>query len=158
MISFFRDGFLPPFKARTRFAHGAQIQNVSSTNHTNKCKKNGSFLFVFIRVIRVIRGLSSSSLPRRLRGGRLFALQRADLVAVFRGFLVALVGGRLQHLGVQLLDHLFLVHLVGALTGCLADQLSKTGEQQSALLGEYWRERGIAFDEVYSGSFQRQLT
>ena len=37
----------------------------------------------------------------------------------------------------------------------ITDQLSKTGEQQSALLGEYWRQRGIAFDEVYCGSFQR---
>ena len=39
----------------------------------------------------------------------------------------------------------------------VTDQLSKTGEQQSILLGEYWRERGIAFDEVYSGTFQRHI-
>jgi broad specificity phosphatase PhoE len=37
----------------------------------------------------------------------------------------------------------------------ITDQLSKTGEQQSALLGEYWRQRGIAFDEIYCGLFQR---
>jgi len=36
-----------------------------------------------------------------------------------------------------------------------SDRLSDTGEQQAALLGEYWRERGIRFDEVYSGTLRR---
>jgi len=39
----------------------------------------------------------------------------------------------------------------------ITDQLSKTGEQQSILLGEYWRQRGITFDEVYCGTFQRHI-
>lgn len=39
----------------------------------------------------------------------------------------------------------------------ITDQLSKTGEQQSILLGEHWRRRGIVFDEVYSGTFQRHV-
>ena len=39
----------------------------------------------------------------------------------------------------------------------ITDQLSQTGEQQSILLGEYWRQRGIAFDEVYCGTMQRHL-
>jgi broad specificity phosphatase PhoE len=39
----------------------------------------------------------------------------------------------------------------------ITDQLSKIGEQQSALLGEYWRARGVVFDEVYSGTFQRHV-
>jgi broad specificity phosphatase PhoE len=39
----------------------------------------------------------------------------------------------------------------------ITDQLSKIGEHQSARLGEYWRQRGIAFDEVYSGTFQRHI-
>jgi broad specificity phosphatase PhoE len=37
----------------------------------------------------------------------------------------------------------------------ITDQLSKTGEQQAALLGDYWRQRGITFDDVYCGTFQR---
>ena len=37
----------------------------------------------------------------------------------------------------------------------VTDQLSETGERQAALLGEYWRQRGIAFDEVYCGTMQR---
>jgi len=38
-----------------------------------------------------------------------------------------------------------------------SDQLSETGKQQSVLLGEYWRRRGIKFDEVYCGSMQRHI-
>jgi broad specificity phosphatase PhoE len=38
-----------------------------------------------------------------------------------------------------------------------SDQLSETGRQQSVSLGQYWRQRGIAFDEVYSGSLQRHI-
>ena len=37
----------------------------------------------------------------------------------------------------------------------VADRLSETGERQAILLGEYWRQRGIAFDEVYCGTMQR---
>jgi broad specificity phosphatase PhoE len=36
-----------------------------------------------------------------------------------------------------------------------SDRLSDTGERQAARLGEYWRERGIRFDEVYSGTLRR---
>ena len=39
----------------------------------------------------------------------------------------------------------------------ITDQLSKIGEDQSARLGEYWRARGVVFDEVYSGTFQRHI-
>ena len=39
----------------------------------------------------------------------------------------------------------------------ISDQLSQTGEQQAILLGEYWRQRGIAFDEVYCGTMQRHI-
>lgn len=38
-----------------------------------------------------------------------------------------------------------------------SDQLSETGRQQAMLLGEYWRQGGIAFDEVYCGSMQRHI-
>jgi len=38
-----------------------------------------------------------------------------------------------------------------------SDQLSETGRQQAVLLGEYWRQRGIKFDEVYCGSMQRHI-
>jgi broad specificity phosphatase PhoE len=38
-----------------------------------------------------------------------------------------------------------------------SDQLSETGKQQSVLLGEHWRQRGIKFDEVYCGSMQRHI-
>ena len=38
-----------------------------------------------------------------------------------------------------------------------SDRLSATGEQQAILLGEYWRARGIAFDEVYAGTKQRHV-
>jgi broad specificity phosphatase PhoE len=36
------------------------------------------------------------------------------------------------------------------------DQLSALGEEQSRALGEYWKRLGITFDEVWSGSLQRQ--
>ena len=36
------------------------------------------------------------------------------------------------------------------------DQLSALGEEQARLLGEYWKRTGVAFDEVWSGSLQRQ--
>ena len=35
------------------------------------------------------------------------------------------------------------------------DQLSELGQQQSARLGQYWRERGITFDAVLSGTLRR---
>jgi len=38
-----------------------------------------------------------------------------------------------------------------------SDQLSEIGKRQSVLLGEYWRGRGIKFDEVYSGSMRRHI-
>ena len=37
------------------------------------------------------------------------------------------------------------------------DRLSAIGEQQSIRLGEYWRELGVRFDEVYTGTMQRHL-
>ncbi|HWZ46306.1 MAG TPA: histidine phosphatase family protein [Candidatus Saccharimonadales bacterium] len=37
------------------------------------------------------------------------------------------------------------------------DKLSKTGEIQARLLGEYWAQRRICFDHVYSGPRKRQL-
>jgi broad specificity phosphatase PhoE len=37
------------------------------------------------------------------------------------------------------------------------DQLSPLGEQQARLLGEYWVERGVRFDEVYTGPRARQI-
>ena len=36
-----------------------------------------------------------------------------------------------------------------------SDSLSETGVQQAVQLGEYWREQGITFDEVYSGALLR---
>ena len=36
------------------------------------------------------------------------------------------------------------------------DQLSPLGEEQSRLLGEYWKRLGVSFDEVWSGSLLRQ--
>lgn len=36
------------------------------------------------------------------------------------------------------------------------DQLSALGEEQSRALAEYWNRLGVAFDEVWSGSLQRQ--
>ena len=38
-----------------------------------------------------------------------------------------------------------------------SDRLTATGEQQARRLGEYWRARGIRFDEVYTGAMQRHL-
>lgn len=37
------------------------------------------------------------------------------------------------------------------------DRLSATGEEQATRLGEFWRERGIGFDEVYAGTLERHL-
>jgi broad specificity phosphatase PhoE len=37
------------------------------------------------------------------------------------------------------------------------DQLSPLGEQQARLLGQYWVERGVSFDEVYTGPRVRQI-
>ena len=36
------------------------------------------------------------------------------------------------------------------------DRLSALGEEQARALGEYWKRLGITFDEVWSGSLQRQ--
>src|SRR5450755_1442945 len=36
------------------------------------------------------------------------------------------------------------------------DQLSALGEEQTRLLGRYWKRLGVTFDEVWSGSLQRQ--
>lgn len=36
-----------------------------------------------------------------------------------------------------------------------SDRLSDLGEQQAIALGEFWRSRGIQFDEVYTGAMQR---
>ena len=38
-----------------------------------------------------------------------------------------------------------------------SDSLSETGVQQAIQLGQYWREQGITFDEVYSGTFARHM-
>jgi broad specificity phosphatase PhoE len=38
-----------------------------------------------------------------------------------------------------------------------SDRLSETGERQAARLGEYWRERGVHFDAVYSGTLRRHV-
>ena len=35
------------------------------------------------------------------------------------------------------------------------DQLSALGKQQSIRLGEYWRERGMVFEAVLTGSLKR---
>jgi broad specificity phosphatase PhoE len=37
------------------------------------------------------------------------------------------------------------------------DKLCPNGEAQAKLLGEYWSQRGVAFDRVYSGPRARQL-
>lgn len=37
------------------------------------------------------------------------------------------------------------------------DKLSELGEEQSRVLGRYWIEQGVAFDEVYCGSLRRQV-
>jgi broad specificity phosphatase PhoE len=39
----------------------------------------------------------------------------------------------------------------------VTDRLSPLGEEQSRRLGEYWRNHGIAYDEVYTGTLQRHL-
>ncbi len=36
-----------------------------------------------------------------------------------------------------------------------SDRLSAAGEQQAIALGEFWEERAIRFDEVYSGALRR---
>ncbi len=36
------------------------------------------------------------------------------------------------------------------------DKLSEIGEQQSRVLAEYWIANGVAYDEVYTGTLQRQ--
>jgi broad specificity phosphatase PhoE len=38
-----------------------------------------------------------------------------------------------------------------------SDSLSETGEQQAVRLGEYWRERGVQFDEAYNGTMTRHI-
>ncbi|MBZ5608206.1 MAG: histidine phosphatase family protein [Acidobacteriia bacterium] len=38
-----------------------------------------------------------------------------------------------------------------------SDSLSETGEQQAVRLGQYWREQGVRFDEVYSGTLRRHI-
>lgn len=38
-----------------------------------------------------------------------------------------------------------------------SDRLSPLGEQQARALGRYWAERGVQFDEVYSGTLVRQV-
>ncbi|MGE0885611.1 MAG: histidine phosphatase family protein [Blastocatellales bacterium] len=37
-----------------------------------------------------------------------------------------------------------------------SDQLSPLGEEQARLLGSYWVECGVSFDEIYSGTLVRQ--
>lgn len=37
-----------------------------------------------------------------------------------------------------------------------SDRLSETGEQQARTLGQYWVQRGVSFDEIYSGTLVRQ--
>ena len=37
-----------------------------------------------------------------------------------------------------------------------SDQLSPLGEEQARRLGQYWVERGVSFNEVYSGTLVRQ--
>lgn len=39
----------------------------------------------------------------------------------------------------------------------ISDQLSETGELQARMLGRYWAERKISFDEIYSGTLVRQI-
>lgn len=38
-----------------------------------------------------------------------------------------------------------------------SDRLSDAGKQQAARLGQYWRERGARFDQVYSGALKRHI-
>jgi len=37
------------------------------------------------------------------------------------------------------------------------DKLSPTGEEQSRLLGQFWKSRGVTFDELYVGPRTRQI-
>ncbi len=37
------------------------------------------------------------------------------------------------------------------------DRLSAVGEAQARCLGEFWTSRGLAFDEVYTGTLRRQM-
>ncbi|NBT74061.1 MAG: histidine phosphatase family protein, partial [Betaproteobacteria bacterium] len=37
------------------------------------------------------------------------------------------------------------------------DQLSERGRQQSVQLGNYWRQRGLTFDAILTGTLQRHL-
>src|SRR5229473_3511070 len=39
----------------------------------------------------------------------------------------------------------------------ITDRLSPLGEEQSRRLGEYWRDRGVVHDEVYTGTLVRHL-
>src|SRR5258708_16487031 len=39
----------------------------------------------------------------------------------------------------------------------ITDRLSPLGEEQSRRLGEYWRDRGVIHDDVYTGTLQRHL-
>jgi broad specificity phosphatase PhoE len=39
----------------------------------------------------------------------------------------------------------------------VTDRLSPLGEEQSRRLGEYWRDRGVVYDEVYTGTLVRHL-
>ena len=54
------------------------------------------------------------------------------------------------------MGHVFLVRHGQASFGADDyDQLSALGQQQSIRLGEYWRERGMAFEAVLTGSLKR---
>lgn len=47
-------------------------------------------------------------------------------------------------------------HGQGGPLGGFYDRLSEVGEEQSRRLGEYWAAHGIVFDEVYTGTLERQ--
>ena len=54
------------------------------------------------------------------------------------------------------MGHVFLVRHGQASFGADDyDQLSALGQQQSIRLGQYWRERGMAFEAVLIGSLKR---
>lgn len=38
-----------------------------------------------------------------------------------------------------------------------SDRLTSLGEQQARALGDYWRARGVGFDEVHTGTLQRHI-
>jgi broad specificity phosphatase PhoE len=38
-----------------------------------------------------------------------------------------------------------------------SDRLSAIGDQQAIRLGEFWREQGVRFDEIYTGAMQRHI-